>query len=59
MPYKKSESKPGEKLLTLYTLLLVEYPNLISLGELAQKLNCSKQTILRLIDQLESSNYCK
>lgn len=59
MPAKHSDSKPGEKLLTLYTLLMLRGDHAISLGELASALECSKQTVLRLLDQLEASGYGK
>ncbi len=59
MPSKLSDSKPGEKLLSLYTLLMLRGNDLISLGEIASFLDCSKQTVLRLIDQLEASGYGK
>ena len=59
MPAKRNDSKPGEKLLTLYTLLMLRGDRAISLGELAETLECSKQTVLRLLDQLEASHYGK
>ena len=59
MPPKRSDSKPGEKLLTLYTLLMLRGDRAISLGEMAEALECSKQTVLRLLDQLEASGYGK
>ncbi len=59
MPAKRSESGPGEKLLTLYTLLMVQGGRALSLGELANFLACSKQTIKRLLGQLEASKYGK
>jgi len=49
---KHSEASPGEKLLGLYCLLLYSRREL-SLTELAESLTCSKQTIGRLIVQLE------
>ncbi|MBQ4567226.1 MAG: helix-turn-helix domain-containing protein [Desulfovibrio sp.] len=52
-------SKPGEKLLALYTLLMLRGQNPISLSELARILHCSKQTVLRYLDQLEASGYGK
>jgi predicted DNA-binding transcriptional regulator YafY len=54
MPPKKSDATPGMKLLGLYWLLLFtgrEY----SLTQLAKELECSKPTVLRLIEQLEVS----
>ena len=59
MPPKHSDRKPGEKLLTLYTLLMLRGDHAISLGEMAETLECSKQTVLRLLDQLEASGYGK
>jgi predicted DNA-binding transcriptional regulator YafY len=47
------DATPGQKLLALYSLLIFsnrEY----SLSELSGKLRCSKQTVLRLLDQLEA-----
>ncbi|MBQ9273428.1 MAG: WYL domain-containing transcriptional regulator [Succinivibrio sp.] len=53
--------KPGEvgaveKIMMLYTLLLVRATP-ISLNQVAEELNCSKPTALRLISMLESSRY--
>lgn len=59
MPAKRSEKSPGEKLLALYTLLLLQGGRPISLAALAQALDCSKQTVLRLLGQLEASGYGK
>lgn len=59
MPPKHSDSKPGEKLLTLYTLFMVQGERHISLGEIAKALECSKQTVLRLLDQMEASGFGK
>lgn len=59
MPKKIGDSRPGEKLLSLYTLLMLRGNHPISLIELSQLLECSKQTVLRLLDQLESSGYGK
>lgn len=49
---------PSERLLLLYSILLF-YGKAISLKELACRLECSKQTILRDIDKLESSRLGK
>lgn len=58
MGEKWNDSRPAEKLLALYTMMLVSpYP--MSLTTLANKLGCSKQTIKRLVDQLESSKFGK
>lgn len=59
MPAKISDSRPGEKLLMLYTLLMRKGEHHTSLGDLSQCLGCSKQTTLRLLDQLEASGYGK
>lgn len=59
MPAKFSEKKPGEKLLSLYTIFMLKGAKHTSLGDLAQALDCSKQTVLRLLDQLEASGYGK
>lgn len=48
----------GEKLLRLFSLLLF-IPQRHSLGSLAEALGCSKQTVLRLIDQLEAVGWAK
>jgi predicted DNA-binding transcriptional regulator YafY len=52
------DSGPGEKLLRLFSLLLFSHER-YSLTALAEILECSKQTVLRLIDQLESSGWAK
>jgi predicted DNA-binding transcriptional regulator YafY len=52
------DTGPGEKLLRLFALLLFTQES-YSLGQLAKMLLCSKQTVLRLIDQLEASNWGK
>jgi predicted DNA-binding transcriptional regulator YafY len=59
MPPKHSEAKPGEKLLALYTLLLLRGNRAISLTDLARTLDCSKQTVGRLLNQMEASGYGK
>lgn len=59
MPPKLSSSTPGEKLLSLYTMLMLQGSRATSLGEMAQALECSKQTVKRLLDQLEASGYGK
>jgi predicted DNA-binding transcriptional regulator YafY len=55
---KNQEHGPGEKLLRLFALLLFT-PERYSLGALADTLDCSKQTVLRLIDQIESIGWAK
>ncbi len=57
-PKQNPDAKPSEKLLTLYTLLLLR-ENGFSLTELSHELVCSKQTVTRLLDQLEASRYGK
>lgn len=59
MPPKTSDRTAGEKLLSLYTLLLLQADRPISLSSLAKALVCSKQTVLRLLAQLEASGYGK
>lgn len=54
MPPKKSMANKNQKLLRLYGILMfsgVEH----SLSSLARRLECSKQTVLRYIDDLEMS----
>jgi predicted DNA-binding transcriptional regulator YafY len=51
---KNPDASPGEKLLALYCFLLYRRREM-SLSELAEKLECSKQTISRLINQLEAA----
>jgi predicted DNA-binding transcriptional regulator YafY len=59
MPKKwNTDSGPGEKLLRLFSLLLFSHER-YSLTALAEILGCSKQTVLRLIDQLECSGWAK
>lgn len=56
MPTKWDEHKtPGEKLLGLYSLLVFT-EKAYSLTRLAETLTCSRQTVLRLIEQIERSN---
>jgi predicted DNA-binding transcriptional regulator YafY len=57
MPQKHSEASPAEKLLSLYALLLFNGGNRFSLKELSARLGCSKQTVLRLVDQIETAEY--
>lgn len=58
MPKKLSDDTPGEKLITLFTLLLYD-PKAFSLTELAHELGCSKPSVLRYIDQLEKVDIAK
>ncbi|MBD5641224.1 MAG: WYL domain-containing protein [Desulfovibrio sp.] len=58
MGLKWDDAKPAEKLLALYTTLLTSRQG-HSLTELARLLGCSKQTVERLIDQIESSCFGK
>ncbi|MDR0826589.1 MAG: WYL domain-containing protein [Desulfovibrio sp.] len=53
-----TETGPGEKLLRLFSLLLFTQER-YSLGVLAETLECSKQTVLRLIDQIEATGWAK
>ncbi|MDO4768058.1 MAG: WYL domain-containing protein [Pseudomonadota bacterium] len=50
--------KPAEKLLALYSMMLFTGREL-SLSNLSQELNCSKQAVARLVDQLEASRFGK
>ncbi len=52
------DTRSGEKLLRLFSLLLFTQQR-YSLSSLAENLYCSKQTVLRLIDQLEASGWAK
>jgi predicted DNA-binding transcriptional regulator YafY len=56
MPRKRDYDRSyGQKLITLYSRLLFSGES-YSLTQLAQMLDCSKQTILRLIDDITLSN---
>lgn len=59
MPAKISQRTPGEKLLALYTFFIFKGRRYSTLSELAENLSCSKQTVLRLLSQLEASGYGK
>ena len=52
-PYDQN-STPGQRLLKMYALLLFSGRK-FSMTELAERMNCSKQTIMRLLDQLSQS----
>lgn len=52
------DAKPAEKLLALYSMLLFSGRE-ASLSDLSRELNCSKQAVGRLIDQLEASRFGK
>ena len=52
------DAKPAAKLLSMYTMLLFSGRE-ASLGELSRELNCSKQAVMRLLDQLEASRFGK
>ncbi len=55
MPKKLDDSRSyGQKLITLFARLLFT-GNSYSLTELASYLDCSKQTVLRLVDDIQSS----
>ena len=59
MPKKwNQDATASEKLLSLYSLLLFSGRE-ATLTELSKELQCSKQAILRLVGQLESSRYGK
>ena len=58
MGKKWSEAGPAEKILQLYSLLLFT-KNKWSLRQLTEKLNCSKSSVLRLIDSLEAAGWGK
>jgi len=50
------DARPGEKMLVLFTMLLYSSREL-SLNELSAALGCSKQSVLRLLEQFESSRF--
>lgn len=53
---KQNIASPSEKLIALYSLLLfARYP--LSLTYISDQLQCSKQSVLRLIERIESSGY--
>ncbi len=52
------DARPAEKLLSMYTYLLVNKRE-VSLSALANELEISKQTVLRLLKQLEASRFGK
>lgn len=58
MGKKWDDATAAEKILSLYTMLLVS-PNSLSLTKLAERLECSKQTVSRLLVQMEKSQYGK
>lgn len=47
---------PAERLLSVYTLLLFSGRE-VSLSELARRLDCSKQTVRRVMDQMEAARF--
>jgi predicted DNA-binding transcriptional regulator YafY len=53
-----ADARPGEKLLSLYSMLLF-FRNEMSLSELSRDLNCSKQAVMRMIDQMEAAHFGK
>ncbi|MDR1037963.1 MAG: WYL domain-containing protein [Deltaproteobacteria bacterium] len=55
MPKKKNPDSPGGKLLKLYNKLLAD-GNTHSLTDLAKFLDCSPQTVLRLVSVIEEVN---
>lgn len=58
MGCKLAEAKPAEKLLSLFTTLLFTNRR-YSLSDLAAMLECSKQTVSRLLLQMEGAKYGK
>lgn len=58
MGCKQAEAKPAEKLLALFTTLLFSNRS-YSLATLAEMLDCSKQTVSRLLLQMEAARYGK
>ncbi|MBD5538535.1 MAG: WYL domain-containing protein [Desulfovibrio sp.] len=58
MGCKQADAKPAEKLLALFTTLLFNNRS-YSLGTLAEMLDCSKQTVSRLLVQMEAARYGK
>lgn len=58
MGSKQADAKPAEKLLALFTTLLFNNRS-YSLGRLAEMLDCSKQTVSRLLLQMEAARYGK
>jgi predicted DNA-binding transcriptional regulator YafY len=52
-PKTDPDATSGQKLLVLYSLLIFSGGE-FSLTELAEELHCSKQTVLRLLDQMEA-----
>lgn len=58
MGCKLSDAKPAEKLLSLFTTLLFTSRR-YSLSDLAEMLDCSKQTVSRLLLQMEGARYGK
>jgi predicted DNA-binding transcriptional regulator YafY len=57
MPEKKDAySTPAMKVLRLYILLLFS-GKVFSLSDLARKLQCSKQTVIRMIEQISRSRF--
>ena len=56
MPQKRDDATPTEKSLMMFSLMLFNGRE-FSLGEIVEKLNCSKQTASRLLDGLERFSY--
>jgi predicted DNA-binding transcriptional regulator YafY len=55
---RNSDAKPAEKMLSLYTMLLFTGRE-ATLSELSEELLCSKQTVIRLVEQFEGSRFGK
>ena len=52
------DAKPAEKLLAMYSMLLFS-GKAASLSELSRELDCSKQAVNRLLDQMEAAHFGK
>jgi predicted DNA-binding transcriptional regulator YafY len=56
MPHKRdSDASPGQKLIGLFALLLFSGRS-YSLSELSERFRCSKQTVARMIEEIERSH---
>jgi len=55
MGKKWSGASPAEKILALFSVLLFSKKKKWSLKQLAERLECSKSSVLRLIDQLDAA----
>lgn len=60
MAKKLGDATASEKMFSLYSILIMlREGQSISLSKLAQELNCSKPTVLRLINQIEATSFAK